>query len=94
MSGMMPVNYHSAKTTRQRPASIVCLCLLNAHMLRMGVAKALARLLKCAYSSELSLLANAIKTTVDCLSMSSKCTYVLNGCIKGSGETAQVRRLV
>ena len=36
------------------------------------------------------LLAHAIKTTVDCVSMSSKCTYVLNG----SGETAQVRRLV
>ena len=37
------------------------------------------------------LLAHAIKqTTVDCVSMSSKCTYVLNG----SGETAKVRRLV
>ena len=35
VSGMMLVNYHSAKTTRQRPASIVCLCLLNAHMLKL-----------------------------------------------------------
>ena len=43
----------------------------------MGVAKALARLLKCAYSSELSLLAHAIKPpSIDCvakLSMTSKC---------------------
>ena len=50
----------------------------------MGVAKALARLLKCAYSSELS----------SKLSMTFKCSYVLNGGSKGSGETAQMRRLV
>ena len=36
------------------------------------------------------LLAHEIKTTIDCVSMSSKCTYVLNG----SGETAKVSRLV
>ena len=36
------------------------------------------------------LLAHALKTTFDCVSVSSECTYVLNG----SDETAQLRRLV
>ena len=57
------------------------------------VVEALTRLLLCA-DSELSLLAHAIKTTVDCVSLSSKCTYVLNWSCKGSGETAQMRILV
>ena len=51
-----------------------------------GGSKGLARLLKCADSSELS----GCSHIVDCVSMSSKCNYILNG----SGETAQVRRLV
>ena len=49
------------------------------------VVEALARLLLCA-DSELSLLAHAIKTAIK--KTSSKCTYVLNGSCKGSGETA------
>ena len=57
-----------------------CIYVLN------GGSKDIARLLKCADSSELS----GCSHIVDCVSMSSKCNYILNG----SGETAQVRRLV
>ena len=39
-------------------------------------------------------LAHAIKTIMDCVSLSSKCTYVLNGSSKGSSEAAQMRILV
>ena len=63
-------------------------------MFCMGVAKAFARLLKLAYSSELSLLKLQSFDCVSKLSMTSKCPYVLNGGSKGSGETAQMRRLV
>ena len=47
----------------------------------MGVAKVLARLLKCADSSELS----GCSHIVDCVSMSSKCNYILNGSGENSG---------
>ena len=33
---------------------------------------------------------SAIKTNVGCVSTSSKCTYVLNGNSKSTGETAQM----
>ena len=46
----------------------------------MGVAKALARLLKCADLSELSLLAHTIKTIVDYVMY---CTYNLNESTRG-----------
>ena len=59
----------------------------------MGVENALSRLLKYVALSELSLLEHAINTTVDCVSMSFKCTYVLNESSKVSGEIAQMRRL-
>ena len=51
----------------------------------MGVAKVLARLLRCADSSELS----GCSHIVDCVSMSSKCNYILNGWRDCSG--AQTR---
>ena len=44
----------------------------------MREVKALARLLKCTDSSELALLARD-ENTFHCVSMPSKCTYVLNG---------------
>ena len=73
----------------------MCLCLLNALMFWMGVAKALARLLINAHT-RLSFRCSRMQS-IDCVSklcMTSKCTYVLNGGSKGSGETAQMRRLV
>ena len=36
---------------------------------------------------------SAIKTNVDCMSTSSKCTYVLNGNSKSTCETAKMDRL-
>ena len=75
-----------ARTCSRLIACLNRLWLLNALTFWMGVATAQMRRLVWAFR----LLAHAIKTTVDCVSMSSKCTYVLNG----SGETAKVRRLV
>ena len=74
-----------ARTCSRLIACLNLLLLLNALMFWMGVAKVLARLLKCADSSELS----GCSHIVNCVSMSSKCNYILSG----SGETAQVRRL-
>ena len=61
----------------------ICSCLLGNNALwlptlpgklAMGEAKALLRMGKCSDSSELLLLAHAIKINVDYMSMSTKCT--------------------
>ena len=56
----------------------------------MGLAKALVRLRISADFSELLLLAHAIKTNVDYMSTSTKCTYVLNASSKGETNSSEI----
>ena len=62
-----------AGTCSRLIACLNCLWLLNALMFWMGVAKVLARLLKCAYSSELS----GCSHIVNCVSMPSNWHYAI-----------------
>ena len=86
----IPVWAFVARTCSRLIACLNCLWLLNALVLNGGSNDSgeTAQMRRLVWAFRL--LAHAIKNSVDCVSMSSKCTYVLNG----SAETAKVRRLV